>query len=81
MGGHDKCLLLMTRGAGGSKNPQKPAYVIDGYCQWISFSGLFQLLNFEDVNMETPDERSIINYVVTYYHYFSKMNQETVKGI
>ena len=30
MGGHDKCLLLMTRGVGGSKKPQKPANVIHG---------------------------------------------------
>ena len=28
MGGHAKCLLLMTRGEGGSQKPQKPAYVI-----------------------------------------------------
>lgn len=30
--------------------------------------------------MEQPDEKSIITYVVTYYHYFSKMKQETVQG-
>ena len=45
------------------------------------FSGLVKLLDVEDVNVETPDERSIITYVVTYYHYFSKMKQETVQGI
>ena len=44
------------------------------------FSGLVKLLDVEDVNVETPDERSIITYVVTYYHYFSKMKQETVQG-
>ena len=43
--------------------------------------GIVKLLDVEDVNMETPDERSIITYVVTYYHYFSKMKQETVQGI
>jgi len=42
--------------------------------------GLVKLLDVEDVNVETPDERSIITYVVTYYHYFSKMKQETVQG-
>ena len=42
--------------------------------------GIVKLLDVEDVNMETPDERSIITYVVTYYHYFSKMKQETVQG-
>lgn len=30
--------------------------------------------------MEYPDEKSIITYVVTYYHYFSKMKQDTVQG-
>lgn len=35
---------------------------------------------FIDVCVEQPDEKSIITYVVTYYHYFSKMKQETVQG-
>ena len=30
--------------------------------------------------MEFPDEKSIITYVVTFYHYFSKMKAETVQG-
>ncbi|XP_072024969.1 spectrin beta chain-like isoform X3 [Amphiura filiformis] len=42
--------------------------------------GLTKLLDPEDVCVERPDERSIITYVVTYYHYFSKMKQETVSG-
>jgi spectrin beta len=42
--------------------------------------GLVKLLDVEDVNVEAPDEKSIITYVVTYYHYFSKMKQETVQG-
>eukprot|EP00095_Tigriopus_kingsejongensis_P000631 maker-scaffold275_size226830-snap-gene-1.25 protein:Tk00631 transcript:maker-scaffold275_size226830-snap-gene-1.25-mRNA-1 annotation:"spectrin beta chain" len=42
--------------------------------------GLVKLLDAEDVNVETPDEKSIITYVVTYYHYFSKLKQETVQG-
>ena len=33
-----------------------------------------------DVNVEFPDEKSIITYVVTFYHYFSKMKAETVQG-
>lgn len=33
-----------------------------------------------DVMVEHPDEKSIITYVVTYYHYFSKMKVETVSG-
>ncbi len=31
-----------------------------------------------DVNVDMPDEKSIITYVVTYYHYFNKMKQETI---
>jgi len=32
------------------------------------------------VNVEYPDEKSIITYVVTYYHYFSKMKADSVQG-
>ena len=42
--------------------------------------GLVKLLDPEDVCVETPDEKSIITYVVTYYHYFSKLKQETTQG-
>lgn len=35
---------------------------------------------FLDVCVEYPDEKSIITYVVTYYHYFSKMKAETVQS-
>ncbi|KAK0163457.1 hypothetical protein PV327_007135 [Microctonus hyperodae] len=42
--------------------------------------GLTKLLDAEDIFVDHPDEKSIITYVVTYYHYFSKMKQETVHG-
>lgn len=29
---------------------------------------------------ENPDEKSIITYVVAFYHYFSKMKQLAVEG-
>lgn len=43
--------------------------------------GLVKLLDAEDIYVDQPDEKSIITYVVTYYHYFSKLKQETVQGI
>uniref|UniRef100_A0A8C3IB43 Spectrin beta, non-erythrocytic 4 n=1 Tax=Chrysemys picta bellii TaxID=8478 RepID=A0A8C3IB43_CHRPI len=42
--------------------------------------GLTKLLDPEDVNMENPDEKSIITYVVSFYHYFSKMKALAVEG-
>ncbi|KAK2182079.1 hypothetical protein NP493_368g02094 [Ridgeia piscesae] len=42
--------------------------------------GLAPLLDVQDVNVEYPDEKSIITYVVTYYHFFSKMKAESVQG-
>lgn len=33
-----------------------------------------------DVFTENPDEKSIITYVVAFYHYFSKMKQLAVEG-
>ncbi|GAV05346.1 hypothetical protein RvY_15494 [Ramazzottius varieornatus] len=42
--------------------------------------GIAKLIDAEDVAVEYPDEKSIITYVVTYYHYFSKMRADTVHG-
>ena len=35
--------------------------------------GISRLLEPEDVNVDVPDEKIIMTYVVAYYHYFSKM--------
>ena len=37
-------------------------------------------MTFSDVMVTQPDEKSIITYVVTYYHYFSKMKAIAVEG-
>ena len=47
----------------------------------IDRSLLFRLLSLSsDVDVDFPDEKSIMTYVVTYYHYFSKMKSEGVGG-
>ncbi|XP_028314612.1 spectrin beta chain, non-erythrocytic 1-like isoform X2 [Gouania willdenowi] len=41
---------------------------------------LTRLLDPEDISVDHPDEKSVITYVVTYYHYFSKMKALKVEG-
>jgi spectrin beta len=42
--------------------------------------GLSPLLDAEDVDVPRPDDKSIMTYLVTYYHYFSKMKAEETGG-
>jgi len=42
--------------------------------------GISRLLEPEDVNVENPDEKIIMTYVVAYYHYFSKMKDDQVQS-
>ena len=42
--------------------------------------GISCLLEPEDVNVEYPDEKVIMTYVVAYYHYFSKLKDDQVQG-
>ena len=35
---------------------------------------------YADVNVDFPDEKSVITYVAAYYHYFAKMKTVEVSG-
>lgn len=40
----------------------------------------YSMLLSLDISVDHPDEKSVITYVVTYYHYFSKMKALKVEG-
>ncbi|VDL92138.1 unnamed protein product [Schistocephalus solidus] len=40
--------------------------------------GIARLFDPEDILVDRPDEKSIITYLVTYYHYFARMKADTV---
>ncbi|XP_052269284.1 spectrin beta chain, non-erythrocytic 1-like isoform X3 [Dreissena polymorpha] len=42
--------------------------------------GIPKILDAEDIDVERPDEKSIITYVASYYHYFAKMKSEMTGG-
>lgn len=53
--------------------------VMPGQCRrWVRTDASH--LCWADVFTENPDEKSIITYVVAFYHYFSKMKVLEVEG-
>lgn len=54
--------------------------VSDSGCGGTSGRQVSKCSFFSDVNVDQPDEKSIITYVATYYHYFSKMKALAVEG-
>lgn len=51
-----------------------------GHVSLIGVIQLTHLLRVADISVDHPDEKSVITYVVTYYHYFSKMKALKVEG-
>ena len=46
----------------------------------FAYQSLTSVCVCADISVDHPDEKSIITYVVTYYHYFSKMKALKVEG-
>ncbi|XP_065894234.1 spectrin beta chain, non-erythrocytic 1-like isoform X3 [Dysidea avara] len=42
--------------------------------------GIARLLDAEDVSVPRPDDKSIMTYLVAYYHYFTKLKHEVTGG-
>lgn len=55
--------------------------MLETWLSWALVLGL-RIYHFPltDVFTENPDEKSIITYVVAFYHYFSKMKVLAVEG-
>ena len=61
-----------------SLTPMNPSSNLDLAFSLADNLGLDSLINPEDLEEDSPDEKSIMTYLVTYYHYFSKLKKGSV---
>jgi spectrin beta len=61
-------------------NKNNPLYNLNNAFTVAQRLGISRLLEPEDVYVDVPDEKIIMTYVVTLYHYFSKMKDDQVQG-
>lgn len=61
-------------------NKSNPVYNLNNAFSTAERLGIKSLLDVDDVNRDMPDDKAIMTYVATLYHYFSKMKDDQVQS-